>query len=56
VVLFFSWLPFIGDPMTVVAGLVRIPLRIFMPWVIAGRFLRYAAILALGETALRYFM
>jgi membrane protein YqaA with SNARE-associated domain len=55
VALFFSWLPFIGDPMTVAAGLARIPLRTFMPWVLTGRLLRYVAVLALGETALKFF-
>jgi membrane protein YqaA with SNARE-associated domain len=50
--LFFSWLPFVGDPLTVVAGLLRMPLRSFLPWVFAGRFIRYAGILYLGEAVL----
>lgn len=54
-ILLLSWLPFVGDPMTVVAGLIRVPLRMFMPLVFIGRLLRYVAILALGETAFRFF-
>lgn len=50
--LFFSWLPFVGDPLTVLAGLLRMPLRSFLPWVFLGRFIRYAGILYLGEAVL----
>jgi membrane protein YqaA with SNARE-associated domain len=46
-VLFFSWLPFVGDPLTLVAGLMKLPLRPFLAWVTTGRLLRYAAILSL---------
>jgi membrane protein YqaA with SNARE-associated domain len=53
-VLFFSWVPFLGDPLTIVAGLVRAPLRAFFIWVLAGRMLRYAAVLFAGDTALRW--
>lgn len=52
-VLFFSWLPLIGDPMTIVAGLVKIPLRTFFFWVLVGRFLRYAGILLVGDSLLK---
>lgn len=44
-ILFFSWLPFIGDPMTVVAGILRVPLSTFAFWVVLGRVFRYAVIL-----------
>lgn len=55
IILFFSWLPFVGDPLTIVAGLVGVPFRFFIPWVIVGRFLRYGAVLLLGETAIKLF-
>lgn len=44
-VLFFSWLPFVGDPMTVVAGYFRINLWAFCLWVYPGKLSRYLVIL-----------
>jgi membrane protein YqaA with SNARE-associated domain len=47
--LLMSWAPIVGDPLTVVAGFMREPLRFFIPVVIAaktGRYLVVAAILA----------
>ena len=47
--LLLSWAPLIGDPLTVAAGLMREPLRFFIPIVIAaktGRYLVVAAIIA----------
>lgn len=40
--LLFSWLPVIGDAFTVLAGLLRLPLRYFVPLVAIGKGLRYA--------------
>lgn len=42
--LLFAWLPVIGDPMTVMAGLLRTPLIIVLPLVALGKFLRYIAV------------
>lgn len=47
--LLLSWAPVVGDPLTVVAGVMREPLRFFIPAVIAaktGRYLVVAAITA----------
>lgn len=38
--LFFSWLPLLGDALTVVAGVVQTDLRIFTFWVLLGRLVR----------------
>lgn len=46
-VLFFSWLPIIGDPLTVLGGVLRVPLPVFTFWVVLGRSLRYAVVLGL---------
>ncbi len=40
--LLFAWLPVIGDPITVAAGLLRVPLMYFIVIVALGKFLRYA--------------
>lgn len=48
--LLLAWVPVIGDPLTVVAGTLREPLRTFVPLVAAGKVARYA-VLALGAAA-----
>jgi membrane protein YqaA with SNARE-associated domain len=48
--LLLSWLPFIGDPLTVVAGTMREPLLSFLPLVAAGKVARYI-VLAVGASA-----
>ncbi len=39
-----SWLPVIGDPLTILAGVMRVPLLLFVPVVSALRVGRYALI------------
>ncbi|MCB1377105.1 MAG: DedA family protein [Alphaproteobacteria bacterium] len=45
--LLLSWLPIVGDPLTVLAGLARTPLWLFLPLVMVGKLLRYVAIAGL---------
>ena len=40
-ILFFSWIPFIGDPLTVVAGILKIRFGYFSFWVIFGKAVRF---------------
>ena len=40
----FAWLPVVGDPLTVIAGVLRIRLRWFLLLVTAGKLLRYVVI------------
>lgn len=42
--LLFSWLPVVGDPLTVVAGVMREPLPSFIILVAIGKVGRYAAL------------
>ena len=47
--LLFAWVPFIGDPLTIVAGILRTNFIIFVSFVTIGKLLRYIAVLyALG--------
>ena len=39
--LFLSWVPFVGDPLTIVAGMFRVPLIIFITIVSISKILRY---------------
>ena len=41
VALLFAWVPVIGDPLTVMAGILRIRLLWFLILVTVGKFLRY---------------
>jgi len=40
----FAWVPIIGDPLTVMAGVLRVRLKWFLILVTAGKFLRYVVI------------
>jgi len=40
-VLFFAWLPFVGDPLTVAAGVLRVNIYVFTFWVVLGKLFRY---------------
>jgi len=44
VVLFFSWIPIIGDPLTMVAGLLKYDFKKFTFYVLSGKLLRYIVI------------
>ena len=43
--LLLSWLPVVGDPLTLAAGVARVPLAWFVPLVAGLRLARYAALL-----------
>ena len=44
--LLLSWLPVVGDPLTLAAGVAHVRLRVFVPLVGGLRFARYAALAA----------
>lgn len=44
-VLLFSWLPLIGDPLTLAAGVLRMPVVPFLIYVTLGKEARYAMLL-----------
>ena len=44
-ILFFAWLPIVGDPLTLVAGVLKVNLVSFIFWVVLGKAFRYWAIL-----------
>jgi len=48
--LLLSWAPVIGDPLTLAAGIMREPLRVFLPWVTLAKGGRYCvlAMITLG--------
>lgn len=43
-----SWLPFIGDPLTIVAGILREPLPIFLLLVSVAKIARYFVVAAIS--------
>lgn len=44
--LLLSWVPIIGDPLTLVAGLMRTPLTLFVPLVLVAKLGRYLVVVA----------
>lgn len=42
--LLLAWVPVIGDPLTLIAGVLRVPLRWFLPLVALGKGLRYGVV------------
>jgi membrane protein YqaA with SNARE-associated domain len=52
--LFLAWLPVIGDPITVVAGVLRINLVWFTLWVATGKALRYAVVMGGAEAVINW--
>ena len=42
--LFFAWVPVIGDPLTVMAGVLRVRLHWFLILVTSGKLMRYVVI------------
>lgn len=44
-ILFFSWLPIIGDPLTIVPGILNSRLLPVAFWILLGRSLRYVFVL-----------
>lgn len=51
--LLFAWLPIIGDPLTLIAGLARTHFRIFFILVLIGKGARYAVLIAITQLAIR---
>ena len=45
--LLLAWLPIIGDPLTLLAGLLRVPFMLFLLLVTIGKGLRYALLIGL---------
>ena len=46
--LLLSWLPFVGDPLTIVAGVLREPFPIFLAIVVIAKTARYFAVVAIS--------
>lgn len=49
-ILFFSWVPVVGDPLTVVAGGFNLNLYVFTFWVVLGKAFRYSLVILTAET------
>lgn len=47
--LLFAWLPLVGDPLTLAAGVLRVDFRLFLALVGLGKALRYAAVVWLAD-------
>jgi len=45
--LLFAWVPVVGDPLTLVAGILQVPLVTFLALVAIGKTARYAAVIGI---------
>lgn len=52
-VLFLAWMPVVGDPLTVMAGVFNLDLRVFTFWVGLGKSFRYFVVIKTAETFLQ---
>ena len=50
--LVLSWLPVVGDPLTVLGGMAGIDVAVFGFWVVLGKLARYAVVLGLASALL----
>lgn len=51
--LLLSWMPIIGDPLTLAAGVMREPLRVFLPLVAVAKTTRYGVLAWVTLTLVR---
>lgn len=49
IILLFSWVPIVGEPLIVVSGFMRVRLAIFSFWVILGRIFRFSLLLLITD-------
>ena len=50
--LLLAWLPVVGDPLTLVAGVLRLRFTMFLLLVLLGKATRYAVVIWLGSALL----
>lgn len=48
-ILLFSWVPIVGEPLIIVAGLLKVRLSVFTFWVILGRIVRFSLLLLITD-------
>ena len=47
--LLLAWLPVVGDPLTLVAGVLKVPFNLFLLLVLLGKAARYAVLIGAGS-------
>ncbi|MBN1333973.1 MAG: DedA family protein [Synergistales bacterium] len=52
-ILSLAWIPIVGDPLTVIAGVFNLDLPIFTFWVFLGKSFRYSLVIMTAETFLQ---
>jgi len=50
--LLFAWLPVVGDPLTLIAGMLKVRFSLFFVLVLLGKAGRYAVLIGFGNTLL----
>ena len=53
--LLLAWAPVIGDPITFVAGVMRVPLPVFLVLTAVGKSMRYIAVIYFSQMSITWF-
>ncbi len=55
VLLSVPWIPFIGDPLTIVAGALKMNLKKFLFWIIIGKAIKISVVIYVAIAGMKFF-
>ncbi len=54
VLLIFPWIPFLGDPILIMAGVIKMDFKKFMVWITIARAIKIISLLYIGPPVLQF--
>ncbi len=54
VLLIFPWLPFIGDPLLIMAGILKMDFQKFVTWIVVARAIKIMSLIVVGPPILQF--
>jgi len=55
VLLAVPWIPFIGDPLTVVAGALKMDIKKFILWITIGKAIKISVVIYVAMSGMKFF-
>ncbi|OQX20646.1 MAG: hypothetical protein BWK75_04645 [Candidatus Altiarchaeales archaeon A3] len=55
VLLAVPWIPFVGDPLTIVAGALKMDLKKFIFWITVGKVIKISVVIYAAITGMKFF-
>jgi len=49
------WIPFIGDPLTVVAGALKMDIKKFILWITIGKAIKISVVIYVAMSGMKFF-